>query len=210
MSEVRRIEEPKMYAKEKLEEALYFLLQMRRHYVDRKEFIYNMNAFLNSARNVTFALQNEFSDNPPFQAWYSKKRKDMGKDKLMKYFVEKRNVSVKEATPEHSLSLKVAYVIPKDERREAIGYVERKIVGDERDSSSLLVLPTYNETGVRLKPRIIKPTYSLVTLWEFEDAPEGYQGKDILGLCITYYHKLEQLLVEAGRTLRAAAFGRRE
>jgi hypothetical protein len=203
MSEVKKIEEPRIYAKEKLKEALYFLLQMRRYYVDRNEFIFNMNAFLNSARNVTFALQNEFSNNPHFQAWYSKKREEMGKDNLMKYFIDKRNASVKEKTLRHSLSLKVAYVIPKDERRE-IGYAERKISGDEKDSSSLLVLPTYDETGMRVKPKILKPTYSLVTLWEFEDAPVGYQGRDILGLCITYYHRLEQLIAEAEQMLARA------
>jgi hypothetical protein len=209
MKEVRKMEEPKIYAKEKLEEALYFLLQMRRYYVDRKEFIYNMNAFLNSARNVTFALQKEFSHDPYFEAWYSKKQKEMREDKLMKYFIDMRNVSVKEATPEHSLSLKVAYVIP-DERKEAIGYVERRISGDERDSDSILILPTRDKTGMHTKPKIVKPTYSLVTFWEFEKAPEGYEGKDILVLCVTYYHKLEQLIAEAERTIRSAAFDRRE
>ena len=209
MSGVRKIEEPRMYAKEKLEEALYFLLQMKQYYVQRKEFIYNMNAFLNSARNVTFALQKEFSHDPHFKAWYSKKRKEMKENKLMKYFIEMRNVSVKEATPKHSLSLKVAYVIP-DERKEAIGYVERRISGDERDSDSILVLPTRDKTGMRTKPKLVEPTYSLVTFWEFEEAPEGYEGKDILGLCITYYHKLKQLVAEAERTIRSAAFNKRE
>lgn len=209
MSKVKKIEESRMYAKEKLEEALHFLLQMRRHYVDRKEFIYNMNAFLNSARSVTFALQKEFSQNPQFKAWYSKKQKEMRKDKLMKYFKDMRNVSVKEVTPQHSLTLKVAYAIPL-ERKEAIGYVERRISGDERNSDSVLVLPTRDKTGMRTKPKLVKPTYSLVTFWEFDKAPEGYEGKDILGLCITHYHKLEQLLVEAERIMRVAAFNRRE
>jgi len=209
MSEVRKIEEPKIYAKEKLEEALYFLLHMRRNYIDRKRFIYNMNAFLNSARSVTWVLQKEFADNPNFEAWYSKKQKEMEEDKLMKYFVDMRNVSVKEATPKHSLSLKVAYVIPKDER-ELIGYVERRISGNQKDGDSLLVLPTYDKTGKHSKPKIIKPTYSLVTLWEFEKAPEGYEGRDILGLCTTYYHKLEQLIAEAEHTLRSASWNKRE
>jgi hypothetical protein len=72
------LKEEKTYAKEKLDEALYFLLQMRRSYVDRKHFIYNMNAFLNSARNVTFTLQDEFGHDPQFEAWYPKKRLKCG------------------------------------------------------------------------------------------------------------------------------------
>lgn len=208
MSEVRKIKEPRMYAKEKLEEASYFLLQMKRYYTDRKEFIYNMNAFLNSARNVTFSLRTEFAGNLHFETWYSKKQKEMSKDKLMRYFVDMRNISLKEKTPEHSLSLKVVYVIPLE--REVIGHVERKISGDERDSDSRLILPTYDETGMHSKPKIIEPTYSLVTFWEFEKSPEGYQGKDILGLCVTYYHKLERLIAEAERTLRYASFNEGE
>jgi hypothetical protein len=35
------VREERMYAKEKLEEALYFVLQMRNSHIDKKHFVYN-------------------------------------------------------------------------------------------------------------------------------------------------------------------------
>jgi len=209
MSEVREFKEPKLYAKEKLEEALYFLLQMRRCYVDRNEFIFNMNAFLSSARNVTFYLKKEFAHNPYLKAWYSQKIAEIGRDKFMKFFVDLRDVSVKEKTPEHKASLKWAYAIPVNEKLNAFGYSESKVSGDNKDVSSLLIFPTYDKNGMHGKPKLISPTYSLVTLWEFGKAPEGYESKDILGLCALYYGRLKELIEEAERELRKTVFSKK-
>lgn len=209
MSEIRKIREPKLYAQEKLEEARYFLLQMRAKYVDRMEFIHNMNAFLNSARNVTFVLQREFNAIPSLKDWYEKKREQMKRDTLMIFFKERRNVSVKEATPKHSLSIKWAYIIPKDERTDVLGYSERKVAGDDKNTDVRLVMPTFDKTGMHSEAKIIEPEYSLVTLWEFDESPEGYECKDILGLCTKYYHKLERLIAEARRELTKTVWKRR-
>lgn len=188
-----------MYAKEKLEEALYFLLQMRQNYIDRKHFIYNMNAFLNSARNVTFTLQEEIAHNPKFQAWYSSKQKEMREDKLMRFFIDLRDVSVhKEGAPRHSLSMKVAYIFPKDGKAfqaSTVGYTESKYSSaDKVEMDALRIVFPSSESG---EVKVIEPLYTLVTDWNFEKAPEGYQGKDILALCIEYYHKLRKLVEEA-------------
>lgn len=210
MSEIREFKEPKLYAKEKLEEARYFLLQMRRNYVVRKEFIFNMNAFLNSTRSVRWVLEKEFAHNPPLGAWYSQKESEMDKDEFMKFFKNLRNVSTHEGTPEHKVSLKWAYVIPVNEKLDAFGYSERKVSGNEKDMSSMIVVPIYDKNGMRGKPKLIPPTYSLATLWEFEKAPKGYATKDILGLSTKYYEKLKQLVEEAERELRKAVFSKKE
>ena len=198
MSEVRKIEEPKTYAKEKLEEALYFLLQMRQSYIDRTHFIYNMNAFLNSARNVTFTLQEEFVNNPKFKPWYPQKQKEMKEDKLMNFFNELRVISVhKKGSPKHNLSIKAAYIFPKDGKMlqaSTVGYSERKYSDADKVEMKALGLVFPAESG---GIKIVEPVYTLVTDWEFEIAPEGYQGKDILALCIEYYHKLKKLIKEA-------------
>jgi hypothetical protein len=210
MSRVRRIEEPPMYATEKLEEALYFVLQMRRSYVDRTDFVHNMNAFLNSARNVTFVLQEDFAHMPSLKAWYLEKRKEMERDKLMKFFIKMRNVSLKERTPKHSLSIKWAYIIPKNERTDIFGYSESKVAGEQKDTEARLVMPTFDEAGMHSKPKFIEPVYSLVTLWEFDKTPEGYEGNDILGLCVEYYHKLERLINEAKLQLTKVVWRKEE
>ncbi len=187
-----------MYAEEKLEEALYFLLQMRQSYIDRKHFIYNMNAFLNSARNVTFTLQEEFANNPKFKTWYPQKQKEIKEDKMMSFFNDLRVVSVhKKGSPKHSLSVKAAYIFPKDGKifqASTVGYTESKYSDADRVEMKTLGLVFPSESG---EVKIVEPVYTLVTDWKFEKAPEGYQGKDILALCIEYYHKLKRLVEEA-------------
>ena len=187
-----------MYSKEKLEEALYFLLQMRQNYIDRKQFIYNMNAFLNSARSVTFTLQEEFANDSKFKVWYPHKRKEMKDDKLFSFFNDLRTVSVhKKGSPKHSLSVKAAYIFPKDGKMfnaSTLGYTERKFSDSDKDEMKKLGLVFPSKPGGF---KIVEPIYTLVTGWEFEKAPEGYQGKDILALCIEYYHKLKKIIKEA-------------
>jgi hypothetical protein len=200
MSEVRKYKEPRMYAKDKLEEASYFLSQMRRSYVDVKEFIFNMNAFLSSARSVTLVLQKEFEHNPDFEAWYSKKQKEMKEDKIMDFFVKNRDVSIhEEGMPRFRGSVKTMYAIPhpKDNKKQIYVRAETKVSRDAKGTASYLVSPYSSITGKTM----YKPIYSIVESWEFETGPEGYQGKDILWLCGMYYGKLEQLLREVEREL---------
>jgi hypothetical protein len=191
-----------MYADEKLSEALYFLLQMRQSYVDRKLFIYNMNAFLNSARNVTFMLQEEFAHDSKFKAWYPKKQMEMKEDKLMNFFNELRVISVhRKGSPKHSLSVKAAYIFPKDGKMfkaSTVGYVKRKYSNEDKAELKALGLVVPSESG---GVKIAEPVYTLVTDWEFEEAPEGYEGKDILVLSIEHYHKLKKLVEEAQTVL---------
>jgi hypothetical protein len=193
--------EERMYAKEKLEEALYFLLQMRQNYIHRKHFVYNLNAFLNSARNVTFTLQEEYANNPEFKAWYPQKQKEMKEDKLMSFFNDLRVVSVhKKGSPKHSLSVKAAYILPKEIfKASTVGYTKHKYSNEDKAEMKALGLAFPSESGGL---KIVEPVYTLVTDWNFEKAPEGYQGRDILALCIEYYHKLRKLVEEAQTVLR--------
>jgi len=134
----------------------------------------------------------------------------MKKDELMKFFIVLRNVSTKEKTPAHEVSLKWAYAIPVNEKADAFGYSDRKVSGDEKDMSSVLVFPTYDKNGMHGKPKLVSPTYSLVTLWEFEKAPESYATKDILGLCAIYYGKLKRIIDEAELELRKTVLSKKE
>jgi hypothetical protein len=83
--------------KYKLKEAKYFL-----HFTEqlfnnqRTEYVYHLNAFINSARNVTFVMQKEYADKKDFKDWWDKH--PFKKDEEMSKFVELRNVSVKEKT----------------------------------------------------------------------------------------------------------------
>ncbi|MBC7108976.1 MAG: hypothetical protein H5T41_09395 [Methanomassiliicoccales archaeon] len=60
----------------KLNEAKYFLEQMKEHADSTEEFAYNLSAFLSAARSVTWIMQNEFKNVPGFEEWYSEKQRD--------------------------------------------------------------------------------------------------------------------------------------
>jgi hypothetical protein len=57
---------------------------------------YELNAFLSSARSVTFLLQKEFAAVDGFQAWWVSDRSKLGADVAARFFLELRNFSQKE------------------------------------------------------------------------------------------------------------------
>jgi len=85
-------------SRSKLNEAKYFYKQMKSNFKERKneEFKHCINAFLSSARSVTFVLQKEFKKYEGFDKWYELQRKLKFKDEKLKKFVEMRNISLKE------------------------------------------------------------------------------------------------------------------
>ena len=60
-------------ARKNLHECLYHLANMRNS-KNSEEFEINFAAFVNSARNVTFVLQKEFSKDDVFIKWYKKSK----------------------------------------------------------------------------------------------------------------------------------------
>ena len=187
-----------VYTKEKLDEALYFLLQMRNNYVDRRNFIFNMNAFLNSARNITFTLQAELGNLPDFSKWYRKEQEKMKEDALFSFFNDLRVISVhKKGVPKHKLSLTIAYVIPKDGinfKKTSIVRVLQKFTSEDKKEMGELGLLVPSENGSEKR---LAPTHTLVTDWQFENPPKDYEGADILALSIYYYYKLKELVEAA-------------
>ena len=72
------------------------------YFVDRlpllffEGFAYELNAFLSTARSVTFLLQKEMRDVPDFNSWWSDRVAEMKGDPAMVFFRESRNFSQKE------------------------------------------------------------------------------------------------------------------
>ena len=63
-------------------------------------FRYNLNAFLQALRSVTWVLQKELSHRDGFKEWYPGKQEIMREDQLLRNFVDGRNVVVKERSLE--------------------------------------------------------------------------------------------------------------
>lgn len=92
-------------SREKLKEAKYLYTQMKSNFKERKneQFKYCTNAFLGSARSVTWVLQKEFKKCEGFDKWYKLQRELKFNDEKLKKFVKMRNISVKEESinPRH-------------------------------------------------------------------------------------------------------------
>ncbi|WP_057938817.1 hypothetical protein [Algoriphagus resistens] len=78
------------------EQAHYHLHQCILNYHNPSQFRFNLNSFIQSLRNITFALQSEKRKIPDFDVWYSKKQEQLKENDLLKKFVEGRNVVVKQ------------------------------------------------------------------------------------------------------------------
>lgn len=83
-----------LLVEERLAEADFFA---RRFASSRPERAgYFLNAFLSSARSVTFLLQKEMAHVDGFAPWWASQRLAMGGDKVARFFLELRNFSQKQ------------------------------------------------------------------------------------------------------------------
>ena len=87
-------------AHDKLEEAYYFLLMMAFSYHKPNDFRFNLDAFLQALRSVTFMLQKDKSKITDFDDWYTLKRKEMEVNPYLKNVSDARTIIV------HQRSLK--------------------------------------------------------------------------------------------------------
>jgi hypothetical protein len=83
---------------QKFEEATYFLGRCAELYHVPSEFQFNLNAFIQALRNITFMLQNEPNKPTGFATWYESKQVEMKNNHLLRRFVEARNIVVKQSS----------------------------------------------------------------------------------------------------------------
>ena len=176
-----------MKALQKLEAAAYHLEQMTKNLNDSKIFSYYLDAFLSSSRSVTFALKKEFSKNAKLMAWYIEKQNEMRKDPLMSFFVQMRNVTVKEGTPdkktEASINLFSTLTIS-----DSVSIKLTRANGTEE----------YYESPQNMKTPVVNEKDPVqITKYYFLEYPE----RDIVSLCSEYGSKLTELVEEAIKVL---------
>jgi hypothetical protein len=83
---------------DKLNEAQYFFDGLLKNYHRPYEFQFNLNAFIQAIRNITFMLQSEEQKPDVFDNWYAKKQEDMKTNETLRRFVNARNVVVKRSS----------------------------------------------------------------------------------------------------------------
>lgn len=83
---------------QKFKEAAYFLAKSAEHYHVPLEFQFNLNAFIQALRNITFILQSEPGKPEGFDSWYASKQTEMRQSDLLRRFVQARNIVVKQSS----------------------------------------------------------------------------------------------------------------
>jgi hypothetical protein len=175
-------------AREKLLEAQYFLERMREKSSDRAAFKYNLSAFLSAARSVTFYMQKEFKHTPGFEEWYAAEQEVMRRDPLVPFFVEARNVSLKQQHVPTRAHVGVEHTARVTVRPSWEGVVIRADGTKERVET--------NEPGPPSAPEQTDTEPTVEWRWYFKDLPPGVDEKDVVALSEAHVGRLEALVSE--------------
>lgn len=117
---------PFMHTHDKFEEAHYFISQMVHTYHEPEPLRWNLNAFVQALRSVTFVMQKESKNLGIKEDWYQKERESMKADRLLKAFDDGRDVVVHKGMLEQSstatvgvfrgrmLKLAISMPVPRD------------------------------------------------------------------------------------------------
>ena len=184
-----------MNALKKVEQARYHLDLMKAAPPDGDVFLFNLTSFISSAREVTWYLQKEFRGNPKFEVWYTTKQQQMREDETFRFFLNKRNVVVKETFPEVK-----GYT----------GYVTFYYINGEGKvaSGECWAHPSTQPTDmivpggvVTIAPDQVTAKTSLNTILQRIDYRTEYffeekLDKPIIALCREYLTRLEELCAE--------------
>ncbi len=171
---------------DKLDEAKYFLSQLKLNIINVSIFRYNLSAFLSAIRSVTFFLQKECNGIPGFSEWYVMEQEKMKSDPYMKFLNDKRVLEVhkgrsllrKETRVTHHDSVSMVDSI-------TIFLIRSDGTGDIRQSG-----PSVHDISRKIDP-------TTEHLWFFED----FEEKDIIQLCEEHVSKIEKLLNDCKKEL---------
>jgi len=180
----------------KLDEAKFFYQKMEfalQKFEDESsmtKFLYFLDAFLAATRNVTFVFQREFKHDTKLMEWYDKKVQGWQNNKIMKLFVEMRNISFKEHTPE-TLTLSASQG----------GFdTYRAVIEDTANGKDIQIrIPIY---GSAEKPPQNKPQLRSSVVY-FYKVPQWFdENPDVMYLCEKYLGALERFVSEAENMIK--------
>lgn len=165
----------------RLEETRFFLGKMESNLQNRIEFRFYLDAFLASARSIFHVFEKEFHDNKLLMDWYKGKATGMKKNKILKFFIELRNISLKEHTPDTrtraSVTWGVDVILSKED-------VKRVIDSDGKEHYVTPPLP------LEVKDKKVIGYAFLHNIKSFDENP------DVMSLCTKYLGKLDRFVSE--------------
>lgn len=177
--------------KYRLDESIFFLSQLKNNQNKLPEFNYFLNAYVNSARSITWIMQAEYKNISGWREWYDKTDISEKEKQLLKGIVDMRNRSIKSKplTIDSLISIENSnhefYNIA-DELKEFEGKkmnIKIEIFLDEPEDNELILEKGPRSFYYKGKGKIVKSI-------------EEFKGQDILDVCIQYNEWLSKIVNE--------------
>lgn len=184
-----------MRARSKLEEALYFLDEMRRVKDNPTSFRYELSAFLAAARSVDYYLRTAAKNDPAMQTWHQGIMAAIrqGRYAEAKYFIDQRNFDIHAVPvapqPWSYLQYEVTF---DDEGLIPVSEIQIKTVDKQQGLENTLQDVTPAPAASGATSFTIQGPIAIAT-YEFIDRPH----EDVFLIGSRYLVELEQILVEA-------------
>jgi hypothetical protein len=166
---------------------------MKSNFQDKAKFLYFLDAFLSAARTVTLVFQKARGKvDESVMRWYDGKVTKWKNDAIMRFFIETRNISVKEHTPKMqttaAVDLHITFTIGES-------LTVRKISpeGTVQQAGSS---PPKAAEETRERQQSASPTARIIS-FSFYELPDGFsEDPDVITLCGRYLGVLEAFVTE--------------
>lgn len=171
----------------KLKEAKYFFRLLSRNKKSGEQFDFLLNAFVNSARSITWVMRAEFSKSPGWDPWFDERNVEDSEKTILDLFNSLRvSASKKESLKTYFL---IDMKIPKDKLGKSIS---RKL---DRLTGKQVEITITKNMGRKPKPTPKKLTFCAY-LTNVRRGVIGFTENDILELCAKYLAILDDLAVD--------------
>jgi hypothetical protein len=181
--------------KYKLNEAKYFLGQMRSNTDNHVVFQYLLSACISALRSVTCFMQKEYAHTPNFSDWYKSKQAQMEADPMFSFFNKQRVITIHKkqiaTQPQyifHSPAIDTTKLV---ELGQMVSF--KTIVSvDESGKQSQQITDIVDNVGALVGEG------STETQWLFDDLPQerNPDNIDVLTLCNQQLEKIEAIVLE--------------
>lgn len=172
----------------RLRESILLLQQAINSESNPELFQTNLNAFLNSARSVTWIMQKEFADVENFKTWYKFIQEKMKNDKIFDFFKNLRNTSVKEKSVGGKIKIETTFGVGGFTIEGGKGkYIIP--IGKVGEHGRMIL---DNESKITRDGKPIDDKYHNKQYYFFDDKPND----NAIELCKTYVERLEKIVKE--------------
>jgi hypothetical protein len=181
---------------QKLEEALFFLKQLRANRGKHKKFDFFLSAFIGSARSVSWIMNKDYTHVAGWKAWYEAKENTRTEQerKLLEGTNRMRISAVKHGSLQATSSyiLKLQKVDLKRFKSKPTGRISMKVSGTTKNC----LVEIITEGGEHISFPSTKVMHLRREVAEFP-------AEDVIGVCQKYYEYLSTLVEECSQKFEA-------